>query len=83
MPKTVCVLVCLLSSTLLYAAPKSRKGSIAAARLPALSPDPRAVHRFAQEGRRLRRELPLRVGNAAAGAIISLVAPHPVTAHAR
>ena len=35
MPKTVCVLVCLLSSTLLYAAPKSRKGSIAAARLPA------------------------------------------------
>jgi len=35
MPKTVCILVCLLSSTLLYAAPKSRKGSIAAARLPA------------------------------------------------
>lgn len=35
MPKTVCILVCLLSSTLLYAAPKPKKGSIAAGRLPA------------------------------------------------
>ena len=35
MPKTVCILVCLLSSTLLYAPPKPKKGSIAAGRLPA------------------------------------------------
>ena len=35
MHKTVCIVVCILSSTLLYAAPKSTKGSIAAARLPA------------------------------------------------
>jgi Zn-dependent M28 family amino/carboxypeptidase len=34
MHKTGWIIVCLLSSTLLYAAPKSRKGSIAAARLP-------------------------------------------------
>lgn len=34
MHKTVWIVVCLLSSTVLYAAPKSKKGAIAAARLP-------------------------------------------------